>query len=144
MRLRDIYEANFHFGPWTLNEIWEAHRKKNKWPQLKMGEVTLLISKKREQLLFLSPTTKLSDGQVVLDTRRLSLKGVGWNPLRIKEYAAMVGIDLEGLKNFEEHYEALRMRKMHGDSKPSHSNDRCHCKSTRANDRCCCRCRRCK
>lgn len=111
MRLKYIDEADFRYGPWNLWEVWEAYRKKKRWAQLKEGEVVLFVSKRGSQLLFCWPTSELEDGQVVLDSRRLQLRGGTWSPLRIKEYAKRVRIDLLGLEDYEKYYEEARKRK---------------------------------
>ena len=111
LRLKYVTEADFRYGPWTLWKMWEAHRKQKRWLQLKAGEVALFVSKRGAQLLFFSATSELSDGRVVLDTHRLQLQGGTWNPLRIKEYAEKIGIDLQGLQGFEEHYKEAAERR---------------------------------
>jgi len=42
---------------------------------------------------------------------RLRLTGSHWNPLMLQNYAEACGIELMGIKRFEEHYERLRKEK---------------------------------
>lgn len=111
MRLKYIQVGDFRNGNWKLRDIWEAERQQNGWLPLKAGEVALLVSMTGEQLLFLPALIDLDNGQLVLDTRRLQLRGTSWNPLRIKEYAEKARIELQGFKSFGEYYEKSREQK---------------------------------
>lgn len=75
-------------------------------------DVVLFVSKGGGQLVFVWGWENFEmDGRPereVLRSERLRLKRGTWNPLLLANYAEEVGIKLDGLKRFEEHYARAR------------------------------------
>lgn len=102
LRLRQIFQdADFRQNELTL---WRHYKKKCAF-EPKAGDAVLLVSRSGNQLLFV---LNYSEGVAQKSTRerieslRFRLSGGYWNPLMIANYAAEVGIELEGIKRFEE------------------------------------------
>ncbi len=109
MRLKYIDTCSFQRSEATN---FADLKKKNKWVLLP-GEVACLVSMTGDQLVFVyghrdaDPNPDDPNGVVfpVVHSERLRLSGrQKWNPMMLANYAAGVGMKLEGLKRFEEHY----------------------------------------
>lgn len=104
MRLRLVAVVDFRRGvPTHVQEL----RSINRWPTLGDRDVVLLISQTRSQLAFVYHDEKVHSStggdRVAVAHLRLQLdKSTPWNPLMLKNYAEKVGLDLLGLKKFEE------------------------------------------
>ena len=74
---------------------------------LRANEAFLFVSKSGNQLVWLLNQQDIN-GKVktveVTDSRRWRLTGGTWNPLMVANYAKEVGIELIGIKTFEQHY----------------------------------------
>lgn len=107
MKLKLIAEANFRKGEHT--NFAELNRKEAF--DLKPGEVVCLVSKTGNQLCFVYAPKDVSGTQrknIVLRSEKLRLTHGGtWNPLLLTAYAKIVGIELDGLKHFQDYYKKL-------------------------------------
>jgi hypothetical protein len=94
---------------------FEEFKKSSRYPgDLKKNETFLFISKGGEQLLWILNVKELpgvGKTRQVIDSRKWRIDGGAWNPMMLKNYAKLVGLDLVGLKSFEETYEEERERK---------------------------------
>lgn len=109
MRLRLIRQVTFGKSEDTN---YEAIKSGLRGIKLDRYDVVLLVSKTENQVMFVYPPTEIelrpSKRREVLRSLRLRLRGPGaWNPYMIANYAEEVGIKLEGIKLFQEHYEQL-------------------------------------
>lgn len=109
MRLRLIRSVTFGRSEDTN---YEAVKSGLRGIKLDRYDVVLLVSKTESQVMFVYQPTEieLRPGRKseVLRSIRLRLRGKGaWNPYMIANYAEEVGIKLEGIKTFQEHYEKL-------------------------------------
>lgn len=77
---------------------------------LSKDDCILLISHGGNQLIFVYGFANLQNGysgrQVLRSERYRLLRGT-WEPMMLADYAEQVGIKLEGIKKFEEHYKHL-------------------------------------
>jgi len=109
MRLIEVADADFRKSEATLYKLWEAAN-----PEAKMAtnDVVLFVSLSGNQLVFVHKPRQLEDGHAlagtreVISSRRLRIKGGVWNPMMIGNYARDVGITIERIKLFEDHYRA--------------------------------------
>ena len=107
--LRQIETVDFRKNERTC---WREFIAKHRNFVLRPDESLLLLSKSLNQLCFVYGTTKLDDvpgGLEILASVKFRISGGTWNPLRLKEYANEVGLELVGLKSFTQHYEASRL-----------------------------------
>jgi len=108
MRLRYIERADFRKSEQT-NFVEVQRRQK-----LELGakDVVMLISTKGNQLVFVHGFDQYQNGvtRQILRSERLRLTSGTWNPLMLANYAESVGIKIDGIKRFEEHYKALAER----------------------------------
>jgi len=84
-------------------------RKEGHYPgDLRKGEAFLFIAKGMNQVVFIFKTFKV-EGRTVVDSRRLRLDGGTWNPMMLQNYANAVGINLAGVKRFEQIHDEMRL-----------------------------------
>jgi len=111
MRLRHIVSVSFNKSELTNYKEFLLQNP-GASTVLKGNDVILLISKSRDQLVFVYGFDALDKNQILFTSRMRILTAKGgkgvWNPLMLKNYAEEQGIDLEGLKKFEEYYAQLR------------------------------------
>ena len=106
MRLRFVKRCSFRKSELTnFQEMAVTERS-----QLKTGDCVMLLSLSENQLVFVYGFTDFGRG-TVLRSERLRLSAGTWDPLMLAEYAAKAGIELDGLKRFEEHYRDIQKRK---------------------------------
>ena len=97
--------------------IFRDFAKSRKYPgPLKKGEGFLFLSKTGNQLLwfFKEPTSITSFKDVersIVDSRRWRVTGGTWHPFMLADYAVEAGIELVGIKRFEEIFDERRGRK---------------------------------
>jgi hypothetical protein len=110
LRLRLIRTVTFARSEATNYDTYKGELR-----GVKLGreDVVLFMSLTQNQVAFVyAPhSIETSPGRFteVLRSARFRLRGrAGWNPLMIANYASEVGIKLDGLKRFEEHYDKLR------------------------------------
>jgi hypothetical protein len=121
MRLRYIHHGDFRKNTVTLyNEV------QKRAPGLKLGseDCVLVVSGTGKILRFvygfddlevIGGRTKLATGNMtrVLQSEEYRIDGAGtWNPLMLRNYAEALGIQLAGLKRFEESFQALQAQKL--------------------------------
>ena len=115
LRLKLIVEADFRK---TEATNWQEKAAAGELPPLKAGEVVCFVSGNRSQVVFVqAPTDFHTAGGLdakVYASRRLRLDRGAWNPLMLADYAEQVGLRLDGLKKFKEHYEEQQERKRTG------------------------------
>ena len=103
MRLKYIESVNFGASELTN---YRALAKRNKW-SLAKGEVACLVSLTGNQIVFVYAPTSGAAGEVLRSERvRLTSRG-RWNPLMLADYAEEVGLHLDGIAKFGEHYKRL-------------------------------------
>ena len=111
LRLKHIVQdVDFRKNELTTYEAW--HVSKNFTDDPKLGEAIMFVSKSGNQLLWV---LHYNPESLVLKTNRRSIEslkfrvsGGYWNPMLLANYAAEVGIELEGIKRFEESFNELR------------------------------------
>jgi hypothetical protein len=103
MRLRLVYRANFQRSEATNYASAVAENK------LALGkdDVVCLVSLKGDQLVFVWKPLQIEDGargreRHIVSSQRLRLTGGVWNPLMLANYAERVGLQLDGLRKFEQ------------------------------------------
>lgn len=84
------------------------------------NDCVMLVNKQGTQLVFVYGFSNVTDSREpaegaqthqVLHSERLRLTSGRWNPLMLANYAQRAGIELEGIRRFEEHYrQALAAR----------------------------------
>lgn len=110
MRLKHVEKVSFRASEQTN---WLAFSKTHRdiALSLRKDDVVCFLSQTENQLVFIHGFDAWEDetGRVVqvLSTRRLRIN-TRWNPLMLANYAAQVGLELEGLKRFEEFYKSLK------------------------------------
>lgn len=108
MRLVRVERVNFRKSEATNFREIVAREKL----ELRSGEVVCMRSMTGGQLVFVWRPDKVDAGQgntvEVLTSRRLRLEGgQTWNPLMLANYASLVGLKIENLRRFEEHWRRL-------------------------------------
>jgi len=111
MRLR--YVATCHFGKSELTNWLEILAKHPEFGvagnklALKANDVVLLVSKQGNQLVFLHGFNAFEERRVLRSTRFRIEGGGSWNPLMLVNYAKSVGLEISGLKTYEDHINEL-------------------------------------
>ncbi len=87
--------------------IYEAHRRSRDFPgDPKLGEAGLYISKAGTQLLWVlhyeAEAQIFNTSRRRIESLKMRISGGHWNPLLLANYASDVGIELEGIRRFEE------------------------------------------
>jgi hypothetical protein len=112
MRLRFIEQVDFRKSEQTNYQEWaKRNRVMNK--RLDADDALCFINHGENQLVFVHGFEELESNYPkrkihVLASRRLRISGGKWNPLRLTNYAEMVGLKLVGLKDFADFYKELR------------------------------------
>jgi hypothetical protein len=116
MRLKYIAQADFRKNEWTNfleHHVIKRGKKIEKRMALKPGEVACLVASSGKQIVFVYNPDRVSDvtgedERSVIHSERLRLTAGGrWNPLMLGNYAAQVGIRLEGIRLFEQHFDEM-------------------------------------
>jgi hypothetical protein len=110
MRLVRVERANFRKSEATNFREIVAREKL----ELRPGEVLCIHSMTGEQLVFVWRPEHVDSGNgskvEVLSSRRLRLEGGRtWNPLMLVNYAESVGLKIENLRRFEQHWKRLTL-----------------------------------
>lgn len=100
----------------TELSIYEGFRRSRSFPgDPKAGEAYLFVSRAGNQLLWI---LHYEPEIIVIKTKRRRIEsmkfrvsGGYWNPLMLANYAADIGIELEGIKRFEDAYAQSQERK---------------------------------
>lgn len=115
VRLRYIHIVSFRKS--VLNN-WDDFEAANRAlvNELAPRDAVLFLSKRADHLVFVYGYTavaeasdkpngaKKSNARKVLASKHLRLQNGRWTPQLLVDYAAMVGLELEGLKRFAEQY----------------------------------------
>lgn len=112
MKLKYIYRGDFRKNEVTLLE--EA-RKEAGSLRLTRDDCLLVVSYSRKLLRFIFGFEELSSGKKTVEvlpskTHRI-IRGGAWNPLMLQDYAEAVGIQLDHLKKFKDHYKRITAEK---------------------------------
>lgn len=109
MRLKHVEKVSFRASEHT-NWLRFARQNLEVARSLKGSDVVCFLSQTENQLVFIHGFDAWVDegGRTVqvLSTRRLRIS-TRWNPLMLANYARQVGLELEGLKRFEDFYKSL-------------------------------------
>lgn len=111
-----------HYGDFRKSELtlFTEVTKKNRGLKVGATDVVALISGNGKQVKFIHGFTQMAviGGRTMEETGKSTrilksdtfrIDGAGsWNPLMLANYAAAVGIELIGLKKFEETYRKLK------------------------------------
>jgi len=106
LRLKLISEADFRKSEETnFLELQKA----GKLPKLKKGEGILLISKGRNQIVFVEKIDEFevetSSGRIVkarvVPSQRFRIRGTTWDGKMLQNYAERAGFKIPGIKRFE-------------------------------------------
>lgn len=112
LRLRHIATVGFGASEQTNYDTLVREVAAVRNLKLSSTDVVLLLSVQQNQLVFVHGFVKLWDGRQNVDclrSARLRLRaGQRWNPLMLVNYAQQLGINLVGLKTFEQHFNKLR------------------------------------
>ena len=106
MRLKRVEVTDFRVNERTMLEAVMA---KPDAPQLGADDCVCFISRLGTQLVFVGRPEQIELGtrkRTIISSRRLRLDGGQWNPLMLSNYAEAVGLKLDGLKKFEDHFAA--------------------------------------
>lgn len=112
LRLKGVVQCSF-----ARNEATNLnfYRQMPHYPgDLKAGEAFLFLAKGGNQVVFLFADFSVDFGGVVrqvIDSRKLRLTTGTWSPYMLQNYANMVGLELVGLKRFEQIHAAWREAK---------------------------------
>ena len=98
---------------------YEAFRKSKRFSgDPKKGEAYLFVSTSGNQLVWVlkyeADVTVFRTQRRRIESLRFRISGGHWNPMMLANYADEVGIELVGIKRFEEIYEAQRAAKRMG------------------------------
>lgn len=116
LRLKLIAEVDFRKSEET--NFLELE-KSGKVPNLKKGEGVLLISKSKNQIVFVEKFERFTaENRVgrsvdvcVVPSQRFRIRGSKWNPLMLQNYAEKAGFNIVGIKRFEWYVKERRQRK---------------------------------
>jgi len=114
LRLKAVIQCSFTRSEATNLELF---RRASHFPgELAAEEAFLFLAKTGNQVIFIfrAPVLRL-EGQTkvrrVVDSRRLRISGGAWSPLMLQNYANAVGLNLVGIKRFEQLYDESRAAK---------------------------------
>ena len=108
MQLRYIVEVSFASSELTNFQAWaKAHKVEAK--QLTAEHVLCFISRTGNQLVFVNGYS--GDALNVIASARYRLTKGTWNPMMLANYAAAVGLKLDGLDRFEASFKKAQKRK---------------------------------
>ena len=100
LRLRHVAQVGFNRSEMTNFLSLPASVRR----RLKGNDAVAMVSKTGNQIVFVY-APKSHEKKTVFQSARLRIQGSsGWNPLMLANYAEAAGINLVGLKKFEEYY----------------------------------------
>ena len=111
MRIKQIKEADFRSSELSLFREFSA-RNRSVAQQLRRDDVVVFVSKTGNQILFVHGFTPFLEGpngarREALMSIRHRIIGGTWNPLRLANYALEAGIEVQGLRLYEEHLKRM-------------------------------------
>jgi hypothetical protein len=114
LRLKGIIQdADFRYSELTLYEKYL--RSKAYGGELGTNETYLFVSRSGNQLVWVlhyEPDVLVQKTKRRrIESLRMRISGGYWNPLMLQNYANEVGIELEGIKRFEEAFKEKQERK---------------------------------
>jgi hypothetical protein len=115
IRLKAIKYADFRKSEWTN---YKEFKRSRTFPgELGRNEAFLFVSGTGNQLVWLLNIADGPMGHPIVDSRRWRFTGSSsWNPMMLANYAEEVGIELVGIKKFEDSFKAKQAKKR---SRPS-------------------------
>lgn len=115
MRIRYIYRGSFNKSEVTLFN--EAMTEAGEHLSLGHDDCILLVSQTQKMLCFVwrpqETSRKMANGSngkisTVVSSQRYRIQDGGtWNPLMLANYAAQIGVEVEGIRKFESYYRSL-------------------------------------
>jgi len=109
LRLKGVIQCNFARS--EANNL-TLYRQMGHFPgELQAGEAFLFLAKGGNQVLFFFADKQVDFAGVsrqVIDSRKLRLTTGTWDAYMLQNYANMVGLDLVGIKRFEQIHVAWR------------------------------------
>ncbi len=106
MRIREIVSADFRNCERTL---YSDYLRTAKLPRA--DEIVVFISLKGDQLLFVHGWQAVHNpggpNHLVLKSSRHRIANGTWNPLLLRNYVNAAGLEIEGLRRFEDYYRDL-------------------------------------
>jgi len=103
LRLKGVVQCSFARSEATNMRLY---RQTGHFPgELERGEAYLFVAKGQNQVLFLFADVQVDfDGvsRQVIDSRKLRLAKGTWSPYMLQNYANSVGLELVGIKRFEQ------------------------------------------
>lgn len=130
LRLKAIcYGCDFRKNELTLLDELRKNPKYKSVGELGANETCLFVSRTETQLVWLIGQKELLDGthtRNVVDTRRWRLLDGAWNPAMLGNYAQAVGIELIGIRLFQEGFKREREAKRLVRLDPEHNEYEAH------------------
>ena len=111
LRLRAVVECSFCRSEATNLDLF---RPSPNYPgDLQGVEAFLFVSKTGNQVVFIFREVAFDHMHPnrIVDSRRLRMTTGEWNPLMLQNYANAVGLNLQGLRRFEEIFDDMQERK---------------------------------
>jgi hypothetical protein len=114
LHLKAVIRCSFQRSEVTNLDLF---RQEGHFPgELLNGEAFLLLAKGGNQLIFIfrSPVNYESPTGAsweVIDSRKLRLTGGTWSPYMLQDYANEVGLNLVGIKRFEQVHDEMQAAK---------------------------------
>ena len=109
LRLKGVVQCSFTRSEDTNLKLY---RQMTHYPgDLQPGEAFLFLARGGDQVVFVFADTSVDFGGVkreVIDSRKLRLRTGTWSPYMLQNYANMVGLELVGIKRFEQIHAAWR------------------------------------
>jgi hypothetical protein len=109
MRLRHVATVDFRKS--ELSNYVDIVREHAQLSKLGKEDVVLFLSRGMDQVIFVHGFSEVHGDKgkslFIRSVRLRMIRGSTWNPLMIVNYAKQAGIQLKGLKTFEEHYKEL-------------------------------------
>lgn len=109
LRLKGVVQCSFARSEDTNLKLY---RQTAHYPgDLQPGEAFLFLAQGGDQVVFVFSDIAVDFGGVtreVIDSRKLRLRSGTWSPFMLQNYANMVGLELVGIKRFEQVHAAWR------------------------------------
>jgi len=104
-----LFNVDFRKNEFTNFQDFRKHKS---FPgDLDPGEVFLFVSKGTDQLIWFMRHFSTEEEKTIVDSRKWRMLHGTWNPDLLANYAHEAGIELVGLRTFEEGFNSERERK---------------------------------
>ena len=112
LKLKAVVECSFRRSEMTNLDLFRGDKS---FPgDLTGNEVFMFVSRMGNQVVFIFNDINVMEGDKecrLIDSRRLRLGKGRFNPLMLQNYANSVGLDLAGLRRYEDVYADMQDRK---------------------------------